>query len=210
MPIKTVIADRDFLIKRGLKCLFKDYADIELTGQASNMEELKRLLRLFLPDVLIMDFNQEGVFSLDDVAKLKKCYPETNILIISDNRHKHDILTAMQIGITSYLLKECGEDEIIEAIEATAKGEQFFCAQVLENILGRKSPKQCEGLFLTDREIEIVKLVAEGYTTADISSMLCRSVHTINTHRKNILNKLGLASPSELVLYAVKNGLVAA
>lgn len=210
MPIKTVIADRDFLVKRGLNCLFGDYKDIELTGQANNLEEVKRLLSYYEPDVLIMDFNQKGVFSLDDVASLKKKYPETNILIISDNRHKHDILTAMQIGITSYLLKECGEDEIIEAVRATAKGEQFFCAQVLENILGRKSPKDCDGLFLTARELEIVKLVAEGYTTAEIADMLCRSVHTVNTHRKNILNKLGLSTPSELVLYAVKKGLVAA
>ena len=210
MPIKTVIADRDFLIKRGLNCLFKDYEDIELTAQAGSIDEVKQMLRCHNPDVLIMDFNQAGVFSLDDVASLKKQFPGTNILIISDSRHKHDILTAMQIGITSYLLKECGEEEIIEAVRATAIGEQFFCAQVLENILGRKSPKDCEGLFLTSRELEIVKLVAEGYTTAEIANMLCRSVHTINTHRKNILNKLGLNSPSELVLYAVKNGLVAA
>ena len=210
MPIKTLIADRDFLIKRGLKCLLKDYADIELTAIANNIDELLIALRHDQPEVLIMDFNQEDAFCMDDLANIKRKYPDTKILIISENRQKHDILTAMQVGISSYLLKECGEGEIIDAIRATSKGEQFFCAQVLENILGRKSAKDCEGLFLTTRELEIVKLVAQGYTTAEIAEMLYRSVHTINTHRKNILNKLGLSSPSELVLYAVKNGLVAA
>lgn len=208
--MNIVIADRDFLIKTGLKCLLQKRAGIELTGTATNAAELKDILRQQRPDVLIMDFDQEGAFSIDDLAFIMRKYPTLRILIISNNRHKHDILTALQLGITSFLLKECAEDEIFDAIYSTAKGEKFFCAQVVENILGKQPSESCDGLFLTERELEIVKLVAEGYTTAQISEMLCRSIHTINTHRKNILNKLGLNNPSELVLYAVKRGLVAA
>lgn len=207
--IYLVIADRDFLIKTGLKCLLSKKENIEITAQASNMAELKDILRLHTPHVLVMDYAQPGAFSMDDVAFITRKYPQTNVLVISNNQHKHDILTALQLGVKSYLLKECGEDEIFDALNATAKGEQFFCSQIVENILGGQV-SSCEGMYLTEREVEIVKLVAEGHTTVQIAKMLCRSVHTINTHRKNILNKLGLNNPSELVLYAVKRGLVAA
>lgn len=208
--MNIVIADRDFLIKTGLKCLLSKKSGIELTATATCFAELKDILRLHHPDVLIMDFDQEGAFSLDDLALITRKYPDLKILVISNNRHKHDILTALELGVTSYLLKECAEDEIFDAIYSTAKGEKFFCAKIVENVLGKHPQESCDGLFLTERELEIVKLVAQGYTTAQISEMLCRSVHTINTHRKNILNKLGLNNPSELILYAVKRGLVAA
>jgi len=208
--VNIVIADRDFLIKTGLKCLVSKRSDISLTASAACMAELKDVLRLHRPDVLIMDFDQPGAFSLDDLAWITRKFPELNILVISNNRQKHDIVTALELGVTSYLLKECAEDEIFEAIDATAKGEKFFCIKIVENVLGKHPQQSCNGLFLTERELEIVKLVAQGYTTSQISEMLCRSVHTINTHRKNILNKLGLNTPSELVLYAVKRGLIAA
>lgn len=208
--MNIVIADRDFLIKTGLKCLVSKRKDIALTASAACIEELKDILRLHCPDVLIMDFDQPGAFSLDDLAWITRKFPELNILVISNNRQKHDIVTALELGVTSYLLKECAEDEIFEAIDATAKGEKFFCIKIVENVLGKHPQQSCNGLFLTERELEIVKLVAQGHTTPQISEMLCRSVHTINTHRKNILKKLGLNNPSELVLYAVKRGLIAA
>lgn len=208
--MNIVIADRDFLIKTGLKCLLSKKEGITLAATATGFPELKDILRLHVPDVLIMDYDQEGAFSLDDLAVITRKYPSLKILVISNNRHKHDILTALELGVTSYLLKECAEDEIFDAIYATAKGEKFFCAKIVDNILGKHPNASCDGLFLTERELEIVKLVAQGHTTAEISKMLCRSVHTINTHRKNILNKLGLDSPSELVLFAVKRGLIAA
>lgn len=207
--IQIVIADRDFLIKTGLKCLLSKRAGFEVSAQANNISELKDILQFHLPDVLIMDYDQPGAFSIDDLVYIKRKYPALKILVISNNRHKHDIVSTIEFGVTSYLLKECGEDEIFGAIIATARGEKFFCGQIVENILGR-SPDTCAGLTLTEREVEIVRLVASGYTTARIARMLCRSVHTINTHRKNILNKLGLNSPSELVLYAVRRGLIAA
>ncbi len=207
--ISIVIADRDFLIKTGLKCLLSKRTGFEVAGQANNISELKETLRFHTPDVLIIDYDQPGAFSIDDLVYIRRKYPEIKILVISNNRHKHDIVSSIEFGVLSYLLKECGEDEIFDAIIATANGEKFFCGQIVENILGR-TPETCEGLLLTDRELEIVKLVAEGYTTAEISKMLCRSIHTINTHRKNILNKLGLNNPSELVRYAVKRKLVAA
>ncbi len=208
--LNIVIADRDFLIKTGLKCILSKRPGMQITAQANDAIELFDAIRNSKPDVLIMDYDQPGAFSIDDIAALKRRYRDLKILVISNNRYKHDIVTAMELGVTSYLLKECGEDEIFDAIYATAKGEKFFCAQIVEDILGGKSPANCEGLTLTERELEIVKLVAAGHTTAEISAMLHRSVHTINTHRKNILNKLGLNTPSELVLYAVKRGLIAA
>ncbi|GIV33289.1 MAG: DNA-binding response regulator [Chitinophagales bacterium] len=190
--------------------MLADQPDYEVVGEAANYQELKAVLRNTIPDMLIMDYDQPGAFSLDDLVWIARRYPQIRILVISNNKHKHDIVTALQAGVSSYLLKECGKDEIFSALKATMHGEQFFCSQIVDNVLERRYPVSCEGLVLTERELEIVKLVAEGYTTAEIARMLCRSVHTINTHRKNILGKLGLKSPSELVLYAIKRGLVAA
>src|ERR1051325_375495 len=161
--INIVIADRDFLIKTGLRCILSKRAGFAVLGQAKNISELKNILRNQKPDVLIMDYDQPGAFSIDDLAYIKRRNPELNILVISNNRYKHDIVSTIEFGVTSYLLKECGEDEIFDAIIATAKGGKFFCGQIVDNILG-KSPESCDGLSLTERELEIVKLVAEGYT----------------------------------------------
>ncbi|MGZ4158606.1 MAG: response regulator transcription factor, partial [Bacteroidia bacterium] len=115
-------------------------------------------------------------------------------------------------GVTSHLLKDCDEDEIVEAIYKTAKGEQFMCGKIVTNILEVKPEaafeSSCEGLNISDREMEIIKLIAEGFSNKEVADKLFLSTHTITTHRKNIMNKLGVNNTAGLVLFAVRENLV--
>lgn len=208
--IHIIIADKHYLSREGFKCLMGRYSGYNVVAEVTNDDELKQSVDSYPAAVLVVDFAQGNDFSLDMLHRLQKKYPELKLLVISAKNEKHEILAALESGASGYLLKECGDDEILEALAALPKGEKFFCAQILENVLDKKSPKACESLYLTPRELEIVQLVAKGFSTHQIAEKLCRSKHTINTHRKNIMAKLGLNKPSDLVLYAVKKGIVAA
>jgi DNA-binding NarL/FixJ family response regulator len=120
------------------------------------------------------------------------------------------LFAAVACGVTSFLTKTCDETEIFSAVRAAAKREKFFCSKVLDVLLEKHFPgtDNCAATELSVRETEIVRLVAEGYSSKDIAKMLFLSPHTVHTHRKNILRKLGIGSTSELVLYAVNTGLV--
>jgi len=208
-PISIVLADAEFLIRVGLKHLLRDDA-FEIVGEAENEPELLDVLRAKQPKVVILDYNQPQSFAHATVKKIKSASPDTNILIISSDNDKQSIYTVLEDGVNSFLTKHCDEEEIVDAVEATAKGERFFCNTVLEFILEKSFAKeeQYAPTPLTPRETEIVRLVAKGLIAKEIASKLNLSTHTIYTHRKNIMKKLNLNTASELVLYAVNQGIV--
>ncbi len=211
MPISVAIADSQYLIRVGLRHLLAANSTVELVGEASDKSELFQLLEHQKPQVLIFDYNNPRSFDQDDLAKVKSISPETGILIISADNDKQSIYDILEKGVNSFLTKECDEDEIFKAIQATANREKFFCHKVLEYLLEKSFGIEGEGCLptpLTPREVEIVKWVAEGKTAKEISEIINISTHTIYTHRKNIMKKLKMNSTSELVLYAVRHGLV--
>jgi DNA-binding NarL/FixJ family response regulator len=211
MPVSVAIADAQYLIRVGLKHLLNARKDVEVVGDAANREELFAILGEHQPDVLIFDYNKPDSFSQDDALEVAKLSPNTGLLIISADNDRQSIYSVLEKGVNSFLTKECGEDEIFNAIHATAKGEKFFCHKVLEFLLQKSfghEPESCESVPLTPRELEIVRLVSEGLTAKEISERINISTHTIYTHRKNVMKKLKLSSTSELVLYAVRKGIV--
>ena len=145
---------------------------------------------------------------------MKSVSPKTNILIISSDENRDTIHFILENGVNSFLTKDCDETEIRNAIYATAKGEKFFCGKILDIIFEKHYSKDngesCEPTELTTRELEIVKLIIEGHSTKEIADQLCLSHHTIYTHKKNVMKKLGIKSTSELILYAVNTGLTKA
>ena len=209
-PIRIVIADAHFLIREGLKNLFEREPDIELVGEAIQEAQLFSLLKTHHPNVLIIDYDQAGKFSSETVKQILNRFPEVNILIISANDKREEIYDLLENKVNSYLTKECDQREIIDAVKATARGEKFFCTKVLNYLLEKSfsDKENCAPTPLSPREVEIVRLVAEGKIAKEIASTLDLSTHTVYTHRKNIMRKLQLSSSSELVLYAVQNGLV--
>ncbi|MEQ8706125.1 MAG: response regulator transcription factor [Phaeodactylibacter sp.] len=217
--ISIVIADAQHLIRAGLRHLVSQDDRFRVVGEASNEPELQQQLMTLHPDVVILDYHQEGAFSISTINRLKKRHPEARIMVMSDDDEKERIYQVLQLGVNGFLTKGCGEEEVFDAIKATARGEKLFCTRVLDYLLEKSFPDQhkkpsereevsCGPTPLSPREIEIVRLVARGLIAKEIASELNLSTHTIYTHRKNIMKKLNLSSASELILYAVEIGIV--
>ena len=204
--IKCHIADGHFLVKEGLKHLLCSYPHIKLSKEASTFEQLKKNLNDDIPDVLILDHRTLGLKSMLNLRALLECYPNLGVLDISDVDGRSEVVSVLNAGIQAILLKECDEEEIIDAITAAYKGERFFCGTILD-MLSETGDHSCEPVLLSQRELEVMGLIADGLTSKDISEKLYLSLHTINTHRKNIFKKLNVKSSSELVNYAFKIGI---
>jgi DNA-binding NarL/FixJ family response regulator len=212
MPaIKIVIADAQFLIRLGLVCLLLKDERFKVVGEAANSKELRQLITKVKPEVLIMDYHQERNFDIDDLMAVKQISPRTHALIISDDEDRDNIYKAIESGAISFLTKECDQDEIVNAVLATAKGEKFICHKVIDIILNNKSANantdDCKPFSLSLREVEIIQLTAKGLSAKEIAAKLFLSPHTVYTHKKNIMKKLKLSSSSEMILYAINNGL---
>ena len=212
--IKVLVADGNFLAREGLKSLIRENRDFLLVSELENASELGRQIQKYKPEVLILDHASQG-FSLDDLRSIKKTFPFLNILAITKVMSKEYINNSMSAGVTSYLLKDCDKAEINEAIYSTSRGEQFFCGKIVSDILHATTDQvvdvqsySCDGIRISVREAEIISLVAEGLSNKAIAERLFLSVHTITTHRKNIMAKLGVNNTAGLVLFALKQQII--
>ena len=209
--ISVLLADSQYLVRAGFRHLLSTQVDIQVVGETGTRKELFEFLSKSSPSVLVVDHCSLEGFQLKDIELLRGNFPETHLLIISSDRNKENIFTAIDRGISSYLTKHCSADEILNAIYSTAKGEKFFCNKILDVILAKqmaKEPEDCKPSKLTDREVEILTLIARGMTTKEIAGKLQLSFHTVNTHRRNIKEKLNVRSSSELVVYAMNEGII--
>ena len=212
VPISILIADSQYLIREGLKNLIRNLGGFNAIAEASNEAELLDFIKKNKVNIIILDYNNSSYFKIETIQKIKKIEPDSNILIISSDNNKNNIYEVLELGVNSFLTKQCEEDEILNAIKATAKGEKFFCNNVLNYILEKSfSPEEdedCSPTPLTFREIQIVRLIGAGMIAKEIASDLKLSIHTVYTHRKNIMRKLELNSTSELVIYAINHGII--
>jgi len=209
--VRLLLADSQYLIRLGLKSLAARNKRIKIVGESSNTEELLKKVHDLQPDVVLMDYKNSHHFNLEDVKEVKAISPSSKLLIISSDDDKDNIFKVIEYGINSFVTKECSEEEIMNAIVATAKNEKFFCNKVLDIILAKHLSKEeddCAPTELTVRELEIVGMIAEGHSTKNIAEELCLSTHTVYTHRKNVMRKLNVNSASELILYAINSGIV--
>jgi DNA-binding NarL/FixJ family response regulator len=209
--INIIIADSNYLSRMGLSVIIKENADFNLLGEALSGTELIELAKNHTPDLVIIDYTSSN-FSLDVVSQIIKKYPQTKILAITDLLMNGVIAKGISMGVTSHLLKECEKDEIVEAIYKTALGENFMCGKITGAIIDNKTDDSisytCQGMNISEREIEIIALVAAGYSNKEIADKLFLSTHTVTTHRKNIMNKLGINNTAGMVLFAVRENLV--
>ncbi len=220
--INIIIADSQYLIRLGLKHLLSKQENWQVTAEVESMPELLEVLdsQAQQTNVIILDHAQVKDFTPDHLKAIKEKSNEAQLLIISSDEQSDRIYQVIESGINGFLTKQCDEDEIRTAVKALAKGEKFFCHKIIDMILhkhihGLEEPTiddeaSCAPSSLTKREIEVVKLVSQGYSTKAIAEQLFLSPYTVSTHRKNILKKLGITSVSELTLYAVRTGLISA
>lgn len=211
MAGKTILlADAQNLIRLGLKQLIQQQTACEVIGESLEKAELIELATQHQPSIIIIDYNNPGYFSVQDIAEVRRVSPGSRILILSSDNNKDNIHKALEYGITGFVTKECGESEVLSAIQATGRGDRFFCTKILDLLMEKHFPSQdenCDATELTQREVEIVKLISDGLSARLIAEKLCLSPHTVYTHRKNVMGKLGLRSASELIKYALQTGI---
>lgn len=208
----VLLADPDTLTRLGLKIIIDELPGFEVIGEAEDNTSLRSALDQLQPQIVILDYHSPESFGLESVSVVRSLLPKTKILVISSDHEKESIYKVLENGVHSYVTKSCGVEEIQDAIKATARGEKFFCTKVIDYLLeksfAKEEDKDCAPSPLTPREIEVVQLIAKGLIAKEIAGQLNLSTHTVYTHRKNIMKKLNLNTSSELVLYAVSNGLL--
>lgn len=209
--IKILLADNQELTAAGLRYFLSGISGIDILDTVPDKNELPDLMTRLTPTLLIADYNLAGYITINDLKEASDRSKETNILIISADNNKTTILDVLQLGVKGYLTKECSREEVLHAIQSTARGEKFFCHKVLDIIMQKTfapEPEACDPTILTVRETEILRYIANGYSTQKIADELHLSPHTVHTHRKSIIRKLNIKSPTEFVIYAMDLGIV--
>lgn len=213
--MKVVIGDGSELARLGFRMLEASDLGIEICGEAATSEDLLRLVDECTPDLILIDYTSIG-FEIDAVAKISKKFPKVGILAITPEQGAAVLVDALRSGVTSYVKKDCSFAEILDAVRETHSGMRFFCGQILEIIQKANlnvddvvvDGFSCDAVMITERECEIIRLIAEGLTNPEIAERLFLSNHTVNTHRKNIMTKLNVKNTAGIVMYAVKMCLV--
>ena len=215
--IKVLIADKNFLSRIGLELLVGELKGFDLVPSVcGDKEDLINQLNLSKPNLLMADYTSLGM-TISELSQLTKKYNRTKFLIITEVLPKKELLKLLDSGIVSYLLKECEKREILEAVNSTIKGQKFICGKVVsiltttsEIVVNNSFIKSlgCDGFPVTEREIDIIRGIAEGLSNKLIADKLNLSTHTVNTHRKNIMSKLGVNNTAGVVMFAVKNQLL--
>ncbi len=212
--INIAIADDHKIFREGLTELLNKESHLEVIGGAGTRQELLELLQHNPPNVVIMDIDMGEVSGIDLTKEIQILNPGLKVLALSMHGEKSYIVKMLEAGATGYILKNAGKEEMINAIETIARGDTYLSSQVssklIEHITNPSAFKRekKDGIPLTDREIEILKLIAEEYSNAEIAEKLFISIRTVDTHRRNLLEKLGLKNTAGLVKYAINKGLM--
>jgi DNA-binding NarL/FixJ family response regulator len=215
MAATLIIADNNELIREGLRSIAQRDPELQLVAECTNRTELKEAVAKLNPQVVVIDYSSDG-FTIDVIPEILRSHPNTHFVALTFMQTGLSITNAIKSGILCYVKKDCDIKEITDSIKSAARGERFFCGAILETIKqesidinsGDYKMLTCAPVILTERELEIIALIAEGYTNVEIAEKLFLSAHTINTHRKNIMNKLGVNNTAGIVMYAVKAQLV--
>lgn len=210
-----VIADSSTVGRLGLNAIINQMEGFNVVGEAENSEEVISLINSESPSLVIIDFLSDG-FDIETVMKIKRKFPKIYLLAITPLQNGNTLVNASRAGIDSYIKKSCDMPEVIDAIQSTSNGTSFYCGRILEKIKKESIDISemnnvdvtCDAVALSRREKEILTLIADGLTNSRIAEMLFLSSHTITTHRKNIMSKLGVKNTAGIVMYAVKSGIV--
>lgn len=206
--MKVFIAESSFLVREGLKSVIRNVSGASLVGEAENSGELIPMLVNASPDILFINYASPLIVE-SDVELIMNTLPHIKVIGITDRPERTSVMRYIKNGIDGHLLYSCDFQEISDSMTYTLKGERFFCGKVIEVIDKENAQKSftCEGIKLSKRELEVIGLVAKGYSNKQIAEEMFLSVHTVLTHRKNLMSKLGLKNTAGLVIYAVQNGL---
>jgi two-component system response regulator NreC len=213
-PIKILIADDHAVLRSGLRLLLNAQPDFEVVGEASTGEETVERATALQPDVLLLDIAMPDLNGLEAARRIRQQAPDLRILVLTMYDDEAYLRQFLEMGAAGYVLKKAADTELAAAIRAVHRGESFVYPSLMGSLIDSylkqpSSPAATEGDDrLSPREVDVLRLVALGYTNQQIADELCIGVSTVETHRTRIMEKLGLRGRAQLVRYALARGLV--
>jgi len=213
-PIRILLADDHTIMRRGLRLLLERQPEFEVVAEAADGREAAERAEASRPDIVILDIAMPNMGGIEAAQRIRALLPQAEIVILSMHSDEGYVLRALKVGAKGYLLKDSAESDLIDAINAVSEGKAFFSPEISKILVEdyvrdmRKRGAEDSYELLTSREREILQLLAEGKSNKDIASLLDLSLYTVETHRRNLQDKLNLHSLAELILYAVRKGVI--
>lgn len=204
--VRIVLADDHGVVRSGLRLLLDAEPGFEVVAEASEIGAARRYVKGHRPDVAVLDLNMPGASTLESIPAIRAESPDVGIVVLTMQEGSAYARGALSAGAHGYVLKDAAEDELIEAVRRAAEGESYLSPRLGARMAAEPEPGPPDGL--SEREVEVIGLVALGYTNVEIGGELYLSVRTVETHRTHIMRKLGLQTRAELVFYAYDHGLV--
>jgi DNA-binding NarL/FixJ family response regulator len=199
---EILLADDHALFRKGIRKIIEEIDGLAICGEAHDGLDLLELLKTTHPDLIILDISMPNLRGLEATEEIKKLYPEIKILLLTMHKKKSFVQLGLKAGADGFLLKEDADSELYRAIESLKKGEKYF-SPLLSTIMFDLTRGRPETEALTRREREILKLLAEGKKSREIADILFVSIHTVRTHRNNLMKKLKLKGVANLIRYAI-------
>lgn len=214
MKIHILLADDHTILRAGLRMMLNAQPDFEVVGEAQDGRQAIQEAQRLQPDVILMDITMPDMNGIEATRQIKKLLPETKVLVLTMHEHDEYVFQALRAGASGYMLKEAADTDLISALRVIQNG-QFYLSPTAQSVMVgdylqrvRTGEEKDSYSSLTEREREILKLVAEGYTNNQIAERLIISPKTVDTHRTHVMDKLNLHSRAELVKYAMRRGLL--
>lgn len=213
-PVRILIADDHNVVRSGLRVLLDAQADLEVVGEASSGEETVERTVALRPDICLLDIAMPGLNGLEAGRRIREEAPEVRIIVLTMYDDEAYLRQFLEIGAAGYVLKKAADTELVNAIRAVHRGESFvypsLMRRLIDSYLGQEpsTTTRQDSEEISPREVEVLRLVALGYTSQQIADELCISVSTVETHRAHIMEKLGLKGRAQLVRYALAKGIL--
>jgi len=210
--LRVVLADDHALVRAGIRKLLETMPDVEVVGEADDGARALELVRALRPDLVLMDVSMKHSNGIETTAQLKKEFPDVRVIIVSMHATEEHVTRALRVGASGYLLKDAAAVELGLALEAVRRGETYLSPRVSKRVVDHfvERPAAGETAELTERQREILRLIAEGHATKEIAHLLRISVKTVETHRTHLMQRLDIHDVAGLVRYAIRNGLISA
>jgi two-component system, NarL family, response regulator NreC len=212
--IRILLADDHTVVRKGLRLLLESQPEFQVVAEAANGREAVALAEEHRPDVAVMDIAMPLLNGSEAARQITAKLPEVAVVILSMHSDEAYVLKALKAGARGYLVKDSADDDLIQAVKAVSQGKSFFSPAIskmlVEDHIREMQERKLEDSFdlLTTREREVLQLFAEGKNNKDVANLLNLSLYTVETHRANIFQKLNLHSSAELVLYAIRKGVI--
>jgi len=210
--INVLIADDHAVFRDGIDSILEDIEDITVLAHAKDGREVMEQLKKYQPEVILMDITMGDTNGIDTTKLVKAQYPAIKILVLSMHLESSYVIKMLEAGAAGYLLKDAGKAEVISAIRVVAAGNTYYSQSIstvlVQHLTQPSTKKEKKGVPLSKRELEVLRLIAEEYTNPEIAKELFISIRTVDTHRRNLLEKLQAKNTAGLVKYAIKHKII--